>query len=165
MKRIISILTILFLVFCFSGIGVAAPKPPAKICLRLQGSPMVMILVIKAMGKVTTADGPTQFYTVNGVVMNPESITLPPPWNLTVIGTGHMYTGTHENEFHFSVAGSTALSAPNVVRLDLEAYWNVSNHSGLLFFKSSNGIEAVYLLGVVDCDLQTLPFERPIVIM
>jgi hypothetical protein len=165
MKRIISILTILFLVFCFSGIGVAAPKPPAKICLKLQGSPMVMILVIKAMGKVTTADGPTQFYTVNGVVINPESTTVPPPWNLPVIGTGHMYTGADENEFHFSVAGSTALSAHNVVRLDLEVYWDVSNHSGLLFFKSSNGIDAFYLLSAVDCGLQTLPHEMPPVIM
>jgi hypothetical protein len=164
MKRIISILTILFLVFCFSGIGVAAPKPPAKICLSLQGSPMVMILVIKAMGKVTTAGGPTQFYTVNGVMINPES-TIPPPWNVPIIGTGHMYTGTHENEFHFSVTGSTALGAYNVVSLDVEAYWNVSTHSGLLFFRSSNGIEAFYLLSAVDCGLQTLPFEMPVVIM
>jgi len=161
MKRTISILTILFLCFCFSGVGLAAPKPPAKICLSLQGSPMVMILVIKAMGKVTTADGPTQFYTVNGVVINPESTAVPPPWNVPVIGTGHMYTGTDENEFHFSVTGSTALSALDVVRLDVEAYWNVSTHSGFLFFRSSNGIEAVYLLNLVDCDLQILPFERP----
>lgn len=84
MKRIISILTILFLVFCFSGIGVAAPKPAAKLCLSLQGSPMVMILVIKAMGKVTAAEGPTQFYTVNGVVINPASTTVPPPWNVPI---------------------------------------------------------------------------------
>jgi len=76
-----------------------------------------------------------------------------------------MYTGTDENEFHFSATGSTALSALNVVRLDVEAYWNVSTHSGLLFFRSSNGIEAVYLLNLVDCDLQTLPFEMPLVIM
>ena len=165
MKPIISILTILFLVFFFSGIGAAAPKPPAKICLSLQGSPMVMILVIKAMGKVTTADGATQFYTVNGVVINPESTTVPPPWNVTIIGTGHMYAGTQENEFHFSVAGSTALSPLNVVRLDVEAYWNVSTHSGLLFFRSSNGIEAVYLLNLVDCGLQSLPLEIPVVIM
>ncbi len=165
MKRIISILTVLFLVFCFSEIGVAAPKPPAKICLSLQGSPMVMILVIKAMGKVTTADGATQFYTVNGVIINPESTTLPPPWNVPVIGTGHMYTGTNENEFHFSVAGSTAFSALNVVRADVEAYWNVSTHSGLLFLKSSNGINAFYLLSSVDCGLQSLPLEIPPVIM
>jgi hypothetical protein len=76
-----------------------------------------------------------------------------------------MYTGTHENEFHFSVTGSTALGAYNVVSLDVEAYWNVSTHSGLLFFRSSNGIEAFYLLSAVDCGLQTLPFEMPVVIM
>jgi len=165
MKRTISVLTILFLCFCFSGVGVAAPKPPTKICLSLTGSPMTMILVIKAMGKVTTADGPTQFYTVNGALINPESTTVPPPWNVPIIGTGHMYTGTHENEFHFSVTGSTALSALNVVRLDVEAYWNVSTHTGFLFFSSSNGIEAVYLLNLVDCGLQSLPLEIPIVIM
>lgn len=165
MKRIISVLTILFLCFCFSGVGVAAPKPPTKICLRLTGSPMIMILVIKAMGKVTTADGPTQFYTINGAVINPESTTVPPPWNVPIIGTGHMYTGADENEFHFSVTGSTALSVYNVVRLDVEAYWNVSSHSGFLFFRSSNGIEALYLLNLVDCGLQTLPFEMPLVIM
>ena len=165
MKRIISLLTILVLVVCFSGVGAAAPKPPAKICLKLEGSPMVMILVIKAIGKVTTADGPTPFYMVNGVVINPESTPLPPPWNLPIVGTGHMYMGAHANEFHFSASGSTALSAFNVVRLDLEGYWDVSNPSGLLFFKSSNGIEAFYLLGVGDCDLQSLPFEMPEVIL
>ena len=165
MKRIISILTILFLVFCFSGIGVAAPKPPTKMCLRLEGSPVVMILVIKAMGKVTTSDGPTQFYTVNGVVINPETTTLPPPFNVPVIGTGHMYTGTHENKFHFSATGSTALFAHTVVRLDVEVYWDVLDHSGMLFFKSSNGIETYYLIDGVDCGLQSIPFEMPTIIL
>ncbi len=161
MKRTISILTILFLCFCFSGVGLAAPRPPAKICLSLQGSPMVMILVIKAMGNVRTADGPTQFYTVNGVIINPESTTVPPPWNVPIIGTGHMYTGANEDEFHFSVTGSTALSALDVVRVDLEGYWNVSSHSGFLFFRSSNGIEAVDLLNMVDCDLpESKPTEQ-----
>jgi hypothetical protein len=161
MKRTISILTILFLCFCFSGVGLAAPKPPAKMCLSLQGSPLVMILVIKAMGNVRTADGTTQFYTVNGVIINPESTTVPPPWNAPIIGTGHMYTGANENEFHFSGTGSTALSPLDVVRVDAEVYWNVSSYSGSLFFKSSNGIEGVYLLNLVGCDPQILPFERP----
>jgi len=131
MKRIILILTILLLVVCLAGVAAPAPTPPrTKICLSLTSSPMIMTIFIKSMGKVTTADGPTQFYTINGVIFNPESTTIPPPWNTPIVGTGHLYTGVHENKFHFSVTGSTTLGMYTVVRLDLKGYWDVSTHLG-----------------------------------
>ena len=161
MRRAVSIFTVLFLCFSFSAVGLAAPKPPAKMCLGLQGSPMVMIVVTKSMGTVRIADGNTQFYSVNGVIINPEGTAVPPPWNAPITGTGHMYTGDNQNEFHFSITGSTAFGPLDLVRLDAEGYWNVSSYSGSLFFKSSNGIEGVYLLNLVGCDPQSLPFDNP----
>ena len=128
MKHKLYLLVLLVLFPFLAGETLAAPKPPANICFQLiPTSPpvftLVISLVVKSVGSMTMADGPTNFYAINGYshIGNSSGETS------HVTGTGHMDKDTN-GMFHFSVGGSGIL--PVFSTIQIEGYWNLVTKAG-----------------------------------
>lgn len=132
MKQKVFILILLVLFLVPAAETVAAPKPPSNICLELipvppSAIPFVMSLVVKSVGAMAMADGPTGFYAVNGAMLLAGGMD-PPMFHMT--GAGHMDKNT-EGLFHFSVvSGLQPFSGNNFLIIYIEGNWNVVTKTG-----------------------------------
>ncbi len=114
--------------FLAGDVLAVTPKPPANICLEMLTNPLVfsgyLPLVVKPVASMTMANGPTNYYALNGWIMfggNSMAVLLS--------GTGHMDKNTN-GLFHFSVKGSGAENGPTLIMIHVEGYWNVITKTG-----------------------------------
>jgi len=163
MKHGFLVFFILALFLALAGETLAASKPPAKICFRLDpvlpGTSPFMSLMVKSAGSVKMINGPTNIYAIDGSVFTP---TGGPQWDYPLSGTGHMYK-TEDGVFHFTVMGSTLFSGI-FYTIYMEGYWNVIDKNGGIFAKSSGTFNnttahVTYVLtpSEVSCDTVEIP--------
>lgn len=155
MKRIVIALMIIFFSFCYGGEVLAAGyKPPSAICFNLQGGTEILTLTIKAMGKVTMADGSTQFYAINGVFFDPSD-----GFSMPLAGTGYMSSGQYNRIFNFDVTASGFYQTQRVI--NYLGDWDVVEGSGELVYSgyTAEGFfyQGIFSITAVDCKAQTIP--------
>ncbi len=122
----------------------AAPKPPANLCLGITSSSPPLLgyvaAVVKSAASVTTADGPTNYYALNGWSVIEGTVML---GTVLLNGTGHMDKNTN-GLFHFSVRGTGFGGVAYFNMIYLEGHWNVitktGNGSARFFGKTGNSI-------------------------
>ncbi len=133
MKRILLITLVLTLLFLVLGEAMAAPRPPAKLCLDMNPDlNSFLVIVTKSVTSVTMADGATPFYSVNGVIFASPGVQQ---WNAALAGTGHMYKGADANWFHFSASGFV-VSPYGFDIVSVEVFWDVAESTGTLHYWS-----------------------------
>jgi len=160
-KLLIFFVVVLFLFV--AGETMAASKPPAQICLRLDpitpGMAPFMALMVKSVGSVKMVNGPTNIYAIKGFIFTPPGGSL---WDYPLSGTGHMYK-TEDGIFHFSVVGST-MFVGTFYTIYMEGYWNVVEKKGGIFAKTSGTLNDVttnitytFNLSEVSCETVEIP--------
>lgn len=133
MKRLLLVPLVLTLLFFLLGEAMAAPKPPAKLCLDMNpGLNSFVVIVTKSVTNVTMADGATAFYSVNGAIFASPGH---PQWNAPLVGTGHMYKGADADWFHFSASGFL-VSPYGFDIVSVEVFWDVVAKTGTLHYMS-----------------------------
>ncbi len=156
MKRLLLIVPIvLTLLFFLFGDAMAAPKPPAKLCLDMNpGLNSYLVIATKSFASITMGDGATPLYSVNGVIFASPHVQQ---WNAALVGTGHMYKGADAEWFHFSASGF--LVGPYGFDIvSVEVFWDVVANTGTLHYWSpATGYKSTITPHLISCGTIEIP--------
>ena len=157
MKKTVTVALILALFLLLVGVAiVAAPRPPARVCLQWEGSNVVMPLVIKKAGRaLLLQDGRLNFYAIHGEMQDGV-------FSVPFEGTGYV-SGT---TFRFGLEGkylNTAGPPPVIGVLYMEGTWDLETATGVLYsweFQSDGDSFPVVsvVLSEIPCSDIVIPF-------
>ncbi len=125
------VLFLLVSLIFMAGESPAASQPPSKICAQMVDTQnpsnfLRVILIVKSAGSMKASGGPVSAYAINGFVFSQPGVDK---WNYPLAGAGYM--NKTENEFDFSLAGSTLFSG-TFFSVSFFGYWDVANKDGVM---------------------------------